>query len=743
MIKTNFWLFILLSTIITYGQQSPEVFIKKVIALKTKNDPKNFELTSYNKVIVTADPNSSIGYIDTIFKIKKGIKSIKSLDSSDYKFKKIVSKQHLYQTEKISSLSKTDNYLKEQIISTKMAGFKEPIYEYFALELSPFSLYQKKIKITEKEYINPISEKGLKEYYFAFEKKTIIDSRKITIISFTPKINRKHTNLSGSLYIDEEKLSIAKAILKTSGKLKITSLHEMSWNEDINNWFPSKIKLSIKKGDNKYPIKILGETISFDEIDFKYNPLDKKYASDFIEILSTTKFSQISFGNQIIQNKQFSIEVPEKAINRKEELWYNYFNDTTDVRSKTTYVSLDSLIEAKRIENKIKIGRKIIKGYYPIGFFDFDLRYLARYNNYEGFRLGVGGITNEKLFKHFKTEGYFAYGIKDGTFKGSLTSSISINKASETWFGIGYKDDLSEIANTALEIDKRTFKIYDPRPFNINTFYNHESWRGFIESKVIPKTEAILQISQSNIQPRFNYFYNLNNTVYSSFNTSLLTFSLQWNPFSKYMQTPNGRIEYNKNYPKFTFQISKTINNLMENDFDFGKIDFRFEYQKKFNSNQKISLLIEAGKAFGEVPLTHLYNHSPNNLNKDKIIQRITFAGRDSFETMYFNEFFSDKYAYIHLKHYFPKWQISRQIKPVLCLVSRYGIGDLEHKERHSEILFKKLEKGFYESGFELNQIYKGLGFTAFYRYGPNQLPSFEDNIAIKLSLQINLGFNN
>jgi hypothetical protein len=181
----------------------------------------------------------------------------------------------------------------------------------------------------------------------------------------------------------------------------------------------------------------------------------------------------------------------------------------------------------------------------------------------------------------------------------------------------------------------------------------------------------------------------------------------------------------------------------MENDFDFGKIDFRFEYQKKFNSNQKISLLIEAGKAFGEVPLTHLYNHSPNNLNKDKIIQRITFAGRDSFETMYFNEFFSDKYAYIHLKHYFPKWQISRQIKPVLCLVSRYGIGDLEHKERHSEILFKKLEKGFYESGFELNQIYKGLGFTAFYRYGPNQLPSFEDNIAIKLSLQINLGFNN
>ena len=64
------------------------------------------------------------------------------------------------------------------------------------------------------------------------------------------------------------------------------------------------------------------------------------------------------------------------------------------------------------------------------------------------------------------------------------------------------------------------------------------------------------------------------------------------------------------------------------------------------------------------LPLTHLYNHSPNNLTKDKIIQRVTFAAKDSFETMYFNEFFSDKYLYLHLKHQFPKLEISRQIKP-------------------------------------------------------------------------------
>ena len=110
---------------------------------------------------------------------------------------------------------------------------------------------------------------------------------------------------------------------------------------------------------------------------------------------------------------------------------------------------------------------------------------------------------------------------------------------------------------------------------------------------------------------------------------------------------------------------------------------------------------------------------------------------------MFFNEFFSNKHLYFHVKHYLPKWQISRQIKPIISIVSRYGIGELKHKERHSEMNFKTLEKGFYESGLEFNQIYKGIGFTAFYRYGPNQLPNLQDNIAIKLSLQINLGFNN
>lgn len=739
-------LFTLVFYQVNWAQTTPisaQNIIKNVI-LKTKNNNQSFETLAYTKLIVTANPDLVEGKIDSIYKTKKGKKTLVRIDSSDYNFKKKVTKQHLYQTEKLSRLYHQKDKNKERVLATKMAGFQEPVYEYFALHLQPFTAYESKFTLAEKDFASPFTEAGLRQYDYTFEKTTELNDRPITVISFKPKSGKKNNMLTGKLYIDSEKYSVAKMQLQSVGIINANSVHDYLFDEQVGNWFPSKSTLTIKKGKSKNPVKILGETITFEGNNPLFISENKKNASDFVEIRLKTKYYALKTDHlQPLRSKGISVEISERAIVKKENLWYAHLNDTIDLRSNPTYVSVDSLVEAKRIENKIRIGRKIIKGYYPVSFFDFDLRYLFKYNNYEGIRVGLGGVTNEKLSKYYKIEGYGAYGVKDGFFKGMLSNSVKLNKKTETWLGFSYKDDVSEIANTGFEIDKKTFKIYDPRPFNISTFYNHETWRGFLETKFLPKTESIFQITQSLIEPKFNYQFSDDNQLYTNFRTTLFTASIQWNPFSKYMQTPNGKVEIEKRYPKFTFQFSKSIPNLWKNNFDFGKVDFRIDLQKKFNSNHKLLFLAKAQYAFGDVPLTHLYNHSPNNLTKEKILQRITFAGQDGFETMYFNEFFSNKFIFFQAEQQFPKLEISRQVKPVFSLVSRYGIGNLDHKEKHLNIAFKTLEKGYAESGFELNQIFKGIGFSAFYRYGPNQLPNFEDNIAIKLSLQINLGFNN
>jgi hypothetical protein len=274
----------------------------------------------------------------------------------------------------------------------------------------------------------------------------------------------------------------------------------------------------------------------------------------------------------------------------------------------------------------------------------------------------------------------------------------------------------------------------------VSTFYNYQSWKGYIETKIIPKTESIWQLTHSRIEPKFDYLYNYNDQLYSVYRMTTAMVSLQWNPFSDYMQTPNGRLEVEKRFPKFTIQFTQALPKFIDNDFVFGKIDFRTEYEQKYLNGQKTTLLAEAGYAYGDVPLTNLYNTSPNNLTKDKVMERITISGKNSFETMYFNEFFSSEFVFFQLKHGFKRITLLRKVRPSLVLVSRMAWGNLQKPEQHVGIDYKTLDKGYFESGIELNQIFNGLGLSGFYRYGPNKLPRFEDNLAIKLTFVLNLG---
>jgi hypothetical protein len=49
------------------------------------------------------------------------------------------------------------------------------------------------------------------------------------------------------------------------------------------------------------------------------------------------------------------------------------------------------------------------------------------------------------------------------------------------------------------------------------------------------------------------------------------------------------------------------------------------------------------------------------------------------------------------------------------------------------------MEKGYLESGLVLNQLFKGLGVSGFYRLGKYQFAKVEDNIALKITYVIDL----
>ena len=63
--------------------------------------------------------------------------------------------------------------------------------------------------------------------------------------------------------------------------------------------------------------------------------------------------------------------------------------------------------------NKSLVSKALETGYLETKYFDFDLRYLIKYNQYEGFRTGIGGVTNSNLSDIIRFEGYTVYGFLD------------------------------------------------------------------------------------------------------------------------------------------------------------------------------------------------------------------------------------------------------------------------------------------------------------------------------------------
>lgn len=734
-----------LKEVVVSNENPALTIIRKVIANKSLNNPQkklnSFEYKTYNKLIVTANPDSIDGRIDSTASYKNLDKKIINIDSSDYKFKEIVSKQHLFQTEKVSQYQFGNNKLKETVLGTKIAGFKQPIYEVLAFNLQSISIYDPKYELFETKYENPIATNAPSSYNYKLLDTVSIRGRDTYMIYFKNKSKRKSSGLEGVLYIDKENFAVAKAVMRIKGVLDISGIHEFEYIPKEKIWFQSNTTFKIVKGKNDDDIRILGGTIQFDgDVEENFEPR-KKVASDFTYLISESNSFDIRVNtNNPIKNPSLYIEIKDDAAKKPENFWEAYRKENLDLKSQKTYLLLDSLSVSNRVEKRLGIGRKIINGFYPIGPVDLDLKKIISYNNYEGFRLGLGGITNDRLSKNFRIESYGAYGTKDGVFKYSVGSGVLLDKYTNTWLNGYYTDDVREIASTVFAVDKRVFKIYDPRPINISTFYHYTGWKANVQTKIIPKTEAIFEFARTYIEPKFDYLFNYNGQLYSHYVMTTAMASIVWAPFSDYMQTPTGRTESDKRFPRFTFQFTQSLPDVLENDFKFSKIDFKTEYEKKYLNGQKTSLLLQAGYATGDVPITHLYNTMPNNLTKETVIQRITFAGRNSFETMFFNEFFSSQYVFFQIKHGFDRIKIMKKVRPSLVLVTRMAWGHMGNPEQHVGPDYKTLDKGFFESGIELNKIFKGFGLGGFYRYGPNQLLKFEDNIAVKISYVLDLG---
>jgi hypothetical protein len=739
-----------LKEVLITAKENPAIqIIRNTITAKPKNDIEkslnSFKFNTYNKILVTANPDSINSKIDSIFILKKGVKTFKKLDSSNYKFKKEIDKQHLYISEKISTFKYQKGKKKKEIIlASKMAGLQQPIYELLAITLQDFSFYNEFYTLAGTKYTNPIAKNAIKQYNYKILDTVLNERGTSYLIYFKPKVKKDILGIEGVLYIDTKSFAITKAFAELKGIVNVKATQNYIYLKKHNTWFPKDMNIVLKKGTNEENISLFGGTIKFSQSKKNDSIVStrKNNASDITYFISKSVNSSIDINTPIVVKKSSStMEFNDDAHKKTADFWNIYRTDSLTNRGRNTYTTLDSLAKEDNVEKKINLARNILKGYYPTRYINLNLGKIINLNNYEGLRIGFGGITNNNFSTKYKLESYIAYGTKDSNFKYNFGASFRVNKETHTWFGVNYTNDIKEAASLDFIAENTSFSPINPRNLNISKFYNYKMVNAYLKHDLQPNLETKIEVGSGDFKPLFNYQYISDTKNLTNYKLTTASLGFQYNPKNEYMNSPLGKLKIKNGFPQFTFQITKSFKNLIESDFNFTQLNFRMLHKVKRLRKATTQILIEGGIVFGEVPISHLYNATPNYTYKNPWLKRITLAGKNSFETMGYNEFISEKFTAIHLKHEITSFKITPKFKPQLTLVTRAAIGDISNPTYHNGLQFKSLKKGYLESGLEFNSLFKGFGLSTFYRYGAYSNPKWSDNLAIKLTFKLRLGF--
>ena len=683
-----------------------------------------------NRIIKLASENRVSNHPDRIksFSYIAYDKMIFTLwDDSLDKYMDFPDNHHLLIMEYISSRKfKYPDKEKTEIIASRVSGFKQPSLIIMARQFQSFSFYDNLITVSDRKYVNPISSGSEGKYFFLLED-TLFTERNDTvfIISFRPREGRNFAALKGVLYINSCKYAIQNVIAEAAGSqeeivsVKIQQKYELV---DGYTWFPVQLNTNLI-----------------------FNNIKLEAGSGYKKVTGIGKSYLLNINlNPDLDDEVFSstyIDVDDNASDKDDGFWNIYRTESLTEKDKETYRIVDSIGEVKHFDRTSGIIETLFTGYIRGRYFDIDIGSLVDYNSYEGWRFGFGGMTNDRLSRRLNAGGHIAYGLRDRELKYGLNVRFNISGDRDIYVLVLYRDDLDEAGGYAFLESKNILSSEYLRKFMVENMDKVEEWRVTFGFRTFKYLQAALFMDNSLITSTNGYMFAISEEnpaiLMNSFAYTEIGAKFRYSFNEGFMKTPFGnKFSLGTNYPVLNFNLTEGVT-LLEGDFTYTKIEAKLS--KSFTTRlfgvSKIQLT--AGKVFGEVPYSKLYNGHGS-------YKGFTLETENSFATMRLNEFLSDRFISLYLNHDFGSLMLkTKWFSPRIALATNIGFGNLDKPQEHNNIEFKTLEKGYYESGVLINNIFRsgfiGYGFGLFFRYGPYALNKTSDNFAYKLTLRFNL----
>ncbi len=694
------------------GKNPAHRIIGKAIENRHKNDPEkrtSFEYKSHNKLSFAVDTESFL----------KKERQDTALSKEEIE---ILEKNYLFLVESITHRRfKYPSYNSEVVLASRISGLEEPLFSMLASQLQTFSFYDDYISLLDKRFLNPISPGSKSRYLFILEDTTYLHADTVYIISYRPRINRNFDGLKGLLYINTNGYALQNVIAAPADDnisgfgVNIRQAYTLI---DSLYWFPTQLNTELIY---VYP----------DEINLTIIGNGRSYLTEITigKDMNRRDFSHIAF------------EVNPGALDENIEIWERYRFEPLTEKDMATYQLLDSLSKEYNFSRLTNLMKTLLEGKIPAGIFNIDIGRLATFNNYSGWRLGLGLETNHKLSSAFSVGGYTVYSTRINKLRYGAHAQIYIDRRNDVKLKYNYiNDDIESAPLNSFQLVPR-LELQNYRSYIISITDQTKAHRASFSFRPQRYLLTSMAYTYSEITPNFNYkFVNTFedvNYLQQHFSFSELSLNFRFAFRESFMLIENNKMSLGTRYPIVKIGATQGFKGFLHGQFDYTRFDIEIENTHFIRHLGRFRYLVTGGYIMGAVPYSKMYNGC-GSYEKFSVYSPFTFS------TMRLNEFLADKYIAVLTQHSFGNLLFTyKQFRPEIMLVNNFCIGALSNPELHRYFEFESVEKGYFETGVVINNIIRsgfyGMGIASFYRYGPYAFDSTIDNIVLQMSLNISL----
>ncbi|GAA4453515.1 hypothetical protein GCM10023189_18710 [Nibrella saemangeumensis] len=713
------------------GENPAWAIVRNVLKNRSRNDPEaysTYTCKTYNKSYYTIDNFVT----DTSTEAYRN--QVKRRPYSPMLMEAFTSQMHVWLKESVTEIRyQRPNQRKEIILATKSSFPGDFSMGITPTDFQPFGFYQEIIQlpIMERNYLNPIAEGTFSRYDFAIEDTLFHEHDSTYVLSFQPFPNKHFEGLKGVVYINTDGYAIENIIaMPADTNQKVWFRVQQQYQRLGGRWFPDWLQTDLKM------------------------PLAKSSTKLDVLIRNRSQVTEVQI-NPILPMKSFDHLTREQrpgAASTPDSVWQRLRADSLDHRERASYAMWDSLPQLRRIGRFLHgfsdVMQVLTTGTLEGGAVDLVVADLLRWNQYEGTRLGLGVQLTPPPLPWAKLYGYAAFGTADKALKygGSLEANLLPRR--DLRLGVSYRQDIAEPGQlTSLSQSLIVLGRPQPRNWLRSRMDSVQAWRVDGYFRPLPHVQLNLYGWREYRQvTSYPYQFSVESVNPHRFYNSELGLNVRIAPREQMQKAGKLETILAGSFPIVDVQVAIGIPAL-GGQFTYTKtvVQVDDEVVSKALGTSRFRLL--GGWLNGTVPYPYLFGAPGSSAGGNGFY----YYSPNTFQTMGLYEFASDRFAYLFWEHNFGRLLFRLKTKysqPEISVSQHVGFGQLSNRKPHEPLVFRTLEKGYYESGLSvynllrfpfMQSLYMGLGGSVFRRWGPNQFPLARDNYAYRLTVTLSI----